>query len=150
MPTCSPVALELSCYLAVRSPAFHAKSLFGALVATALGIILVLPLAITWTMSYGAASTTCYDRFAVLRMAWYGNVDSDLYEPDWDVDDAGSAVYHLFPMHLFNSISTVVSLFGFWVWLFFSPHTSDVAQDMDRTCTETTCVSHAPRPLPPS
>ena len=141
MPTCSPAALELSCYLAVRSPAFHAKSLFGALVATALGIVLVLPLAITMTMSYGAASTTCSDRFAVVRMAWYGDVDSEYYDPDWDVDGVDNASNLLFPMHLFNSISTVVSLFGFWMWLFFSPHTSDVAQDLDRTCTEATCVS---------
>jgi hypothetical protein len=42
----------------------------------------------------------------------------------------------LFPAHFFNSISTVISLFGFWVWLFFSPHNSDVARDLDRTCTK--------------
>jgi hypothetical protein len=28
----------------------------------------------------------------------------------------------LFPGRLFNSISIAVSLFAFWVWLFFSPH----------------------------
>ena len=44
----------------------------------------------------------------------------------------------LFPFHLFNSIATVMSLFGFWVWLFFSPHNSDGARELDRTCTKIT------------
>jgi hypothetical protein len=34
------------------------------------------------------------------------------------------ATRRLFPVHLFNSIATVMSLFGFWVWLFFSPYNS--------------------------
>jgi hypothetical protein len=38
----------------------------------------------------------------------------------------------LFPKHLLNSLSTATSLFGFGVWLFFSPHQSDVAKDLDR------------------
>jgi hypothetical protein len=62
------------------------------------------------------------------------DVDSKYYDPEWDMDDA--ADWHLFPVHLFNSIATVMSLFGFWVWLFFSPHNSDVARALDRTCTK--------------
>ena len=71
------------------------------------------------------------------------DVDSQHHDPEWGMDDA--ADWHLFPLHLFNSISIVVSLFGFWVWLFFSPHNTstepDVAQDLDRTCTEPDCIS---------
>jgi hypothetical protein len=36
---------------------------------------------------------------------------------------------------VFNFVSTVVSLLGFTAWLFHSPHTSNVAVDLDRTCT---------------
>jgi hypothetical protein len=60
------------------------------------------------------------------------DVDSPSYDPEWGMEDG--AEYNLFPVHLFNSISTVVSLFGFMVWLFFSPHMADVARDLDRTC----------------
>jgi hypothetical protein len=47
----------------------------------------------------------------------------------------------------------VVSLFGFWVWFFFSPHMADVARnlslrqqnirDLDRTCTKPDCNSQS-------
>jgi hypothetical protein len=57
-----------------------------------------------------------------------------IYNPEWDMQDA--ATYDLLPLHLFNSIAVVVSLFGFCVWLFFSPHMSKVAQNLDRTCTK--------------
>ena len=60
------------------------------------------------------------------------------YNPEWNMGDAASR--HLSPMYLFNSFSVAVSLFGFGVWLFFSPHQSDVAKDLDRTRTCTDCV----------
>ena len=139
IPTCSPTAAELACYHHLRGPNFYAKTFFTSLVAITLCAVL-LPLFVTGTSSYGAASGVCYDRFALLRISWYEDPDSPYYDPEWDVDADESAVYHLFPVHLFNSISTVVSLFGFWVWLFLGPHKSSVAQDLDRTCTTSNCL----------
>jgi hypothetical protein len=60
------------------------------------------------------------------------DVDHQDYNPEWEMEDV--AEWDLSPIHIFNSTSSVVSLFGFWVWLFFSPHMSDVARDLDRTC----------------
>jgi hypothetical protein len=132
----NPTAAELACYLTLRSPKFYRKTFFAALVEATLFAVL-LPLLVTGTSSYGAASKFCYDRFSPLRTAWYGDPDSDFYDPEWDLNADDVAIYHLFPMHLFNSISTVVSLFSFWVWPFFSPHkkSSNVAQNLDRSCT---------------
>jgi hypothetical protein len=75
----------------------------------------------------------CYGRAFAYRNVTRFDVDSQHHDPEWDMDD--SVNWHLFPVHLFNSISTAMSLFGFWVWLFFSPHNSDVARQLDRTCT---------------
>ena len=52
----------------------------------------------------------------------------------------GNAARLLLPLHIFNSLSTVTSLFGSGVWLFFSPHQPDVAKDLDRTRTCFNCV----------
>jgi hypothetical protein len=115
MPTCfSLAAAELACYLVIRSPAFHAKTFCTSLVACTLFVVL-LPLLVTGTSSYGAANEVCYDRFSSVRIAWHVDPESQYYEPDWDVDAVDAANYLLFPVHLFNSISTAVSLFGFWV-----------------------------------
>jgi hypothetical protein len=141
MPTScfSPAATELACYRILRSPAFHAKTFFTSLVAATLFVVL-LPLFVTGTSSFGAASEACFGRFSLLRIAWYGDPGSSYYIPGWDVDTDDNASMRLFPVHLFNSIATVVSLFGFWVWLFFGPHKSDAAQDLDRTCTTSACA----------
>ena len=136
MPTCAAFpALERACHVAVRSENFHTKTFYASLVATNLCVVL-LPLFVTNTASYGAAEQVCYDRLFSMESAKFLDVDSPDYKPDWTFDDW--ATNHLFPQHLFNSLSTVVSLFGFGVWLFFSPHQSDVAKDLDRTrtCTE--------------
>jgi hypothetical protein len=63
------------------------------------------------------------------------DVDSRQNDPNWNEEDNfdDTDLWRMFPSHSFNSISTVVSLFGFGVWLFFSPHNSDVAKDLDRT-----------------
>ena len=132
MPTCDVLpALDIACHVAVRSENFHAKTFYMSLAAGILCVVL-LPLFVTNTTSYGAAKKVCYDR-AFSRIL---DEDSSQYNPDLDFDDHASR--HLFPQHLFNSLSTVVSLFGLGVWLFFSPHQSDVAKDLDRTrtCTE--------------
>jgi hypothetical protein len=131
MPTCDVLpALEIACHVAVRSEKFHAKTFYTSLAAGTLCVVL-LPLFVTNTASYGAAREVCYNRAFFRLYAIHGDVDSPDYYPDWAMDD--NAVWHLFPQHLFNSLSTVVSLFGFGVWLFFSPHQSDMAKDLDRT-----------------
>jgi hypothetical protein len=133
--TCSASsAAELWCFLAVRKETFRAKAFYASLAATTLFSAL-LPLVVTGTASFGAAQKGCYVKTVVRLEAHFLGVDSPDYDPGWTVegnfdDNAG---WHLFPVHSFNTISTVVSLFGFGVWLFFSPHNSDVAQDLDRT-----------------
>ena len=130
--TCSASAFELVVYLTVRADAFYRKSFFACLSVVTVGIVL-LPLFMTNTASYGAARKVCHDYTYMRINVTRWDIDSQVYDPEWDVED--NAVWHLFPQHLFNSISTVASLFGFWVWLFFSPHMSDVVRDLDRTCT---------------
>jgi hypothetical protein len=39
----------------------------------------------------------------------------------------------LFPMHIFKSAATFMSLFGFLVWLFCGPHLGARAENLDRT-----------------
>jgi hypothetical protein len=55
----------------------------------------------------------CHDWSFEWRNVTYYDVDYEFYDPEWDMDD--SAARDLFPIHLFNTISTVVSLFGFGV-----------------------------------
>jgi hypothetical protein len=131
MPTCNPSAFELACCVIVRSDTFYPKTFFTCQSVATLLVILV-PLFVTNTASYGAASKVCYDRAFALRNETYFDVESLKYDPEWDMDD--NSTWALFPAHLFNSIATVMSLFGFWVWLFFSPHNSEVARALDRTC----------------
>jgi len=131
MPTCGALpALEISCHVAVRSETFHAKTFYASLAAGTLCVVLI-PLFMTNTASYGAATKVCYERTFSRASAKYLDEDSQHYNSDWDMNSV--AIYHLFPQHLFNSFSTVLSLLGFGVWLFFSTHQSDVAKDLDRT-----------------
>ena len=122
MPTCNPSAFELACCLVARSETFYAKTFFTCQSVATL-LVIVLPLFVTNTASYGAASKVCYDRNFAWRNVTHFDVESLKYDPEWDMGDLAN--YHLFPVHLFNSIATVMSLFGFWVWLFFSPHNSE-------------------------
>jgi hypothetical protein len=162
MPTCSASAFELAVYLIVRGETFCKKPFFACqCVATLLAFL--LPLSITNTPSYGAARKVCHDRAFMMWNVTHFDVDSPRYDPEWEIEDI--ATRDLFLLHLFNSISTVVSLFGFWVWFFFSPHMGDVARDLslrqqnirdlDRTCTKLDCISALTKPdhslmLPPS
>jgi hypothetical protein len=138
MPTCSATAFELAVYLIVRAESFYKKTFFTCQCVTTLGVVLV-PLFMTNTSSYGAARKVCYDWTFALNNVTNFDVDAKYYNPEWDMKD--TAIYHLSPMHLFNCISIVVSLFGFWVWFFFSPHMSDVTRALDRTCTKPNCIS---------
>ena len=139
LPACL-VSAELACYATLRDPHFHAKIFFASLVAATLCVFL-LPLVVTGTSSYGAASEVCRDRFSLVRIAMYEDANSPYYDQEWDVDTTYYATEHLLPVHLFHSISTAVSLFGFWVWLFFSPHKMEMSQNLDRTCTTSACTS---------
>jgi hypothetical protein len=133
MPDCSASAFELVCYFTVRGVTFYRKvGLFACLSVVNLCVVL-LPLFMTQTISYGAARKVCHDYTFMWINETKFDVDSRSYDPEWDMDDF--ATWDLFPIHLFNSISTVVSLFGFGVWLFFSPHKFNEARDLDRTCT---------------
>ena len=139
MPACcrmSPSAVELACYLAARKGAFRPKTSFACL-ATITSCVALLPLFVTGTASFGAATDECYARTLARTLAYRMDVDSPGHDPDWNeadnFADPDNALWHLFPVHLYNCSATAVSLFGVWVWLFFSPHTSDVAQDLDRT-----------------
>jgi hypothetical protein len=134
MPTCNPFAFELACFFIVRSETFYPKTFFACQSVATLSVIL-LPMFITNTVSYGAAGKVCYDWTFARHNVTRFDVDSQSYDPEWEMDDV--ADWHLFPTHLFHSMSLVVSLFGVWVWLFFSPHKPYMAQDMDRTCTKT-------------
>ena len=123
-------AAELACFLTTRSETFHLQTFFAGLAAITLCVFL-LPLLVTGTRSFGAASEECFDRnFARLNVTNW-DVDSQYYDPEWDMDDA--ADFRLFPVHAFNSASMAVSLFGLWVCLFFSPHLG--VQDLDRPRT---------------
>ena len=135
---CSASAFELAAYLTVRSKTFYKKTFFTCQSVATICIILI-PLFVTNTTSYGAARKVCHDWTFMRWNVTKFDVDSPLYDPEWDMED--NATFVLFPSHLFNCISTLVSLFGFWVWLFSSPHVSDVARDLDRTCTKPNCIS---------
>jgi hypothetical protein len=130
MPGAAAAAAERACFLTTRNEAFHPQSFFAGLAAITLCVFL-LPLLATGTWSFGAASEVCFDRTFARNNVTNWVVDSQHYYPEWDMDDA--ADWHLFPFHTFNSTSLAVSLFGLWVWFFFSPHLA--ALDLDRPRT---------------
>ena len=123
-------AAELACFLTTRSEAFHPQSFFAGIAAITLCVFL-LPLLVTGAWSFGAASEECFERNFARKNVTRWDVNSQYYDPEWDMDDVAN--WHLFPLHAFNSTSMVVSLFGLWVCLFFSPHLG--AQDLDRPRT---------------
>jgi hypothetical protein len=144
-PSACPSAIELGCFLAVRNETFRTKTFYACLAAITLFFAL-LPLALTGTASFGAAREECYVKTVVRLKGLYLDVDPNWSEKD-NFDDA--VENHLFPAHSFNSMSTVVSLSGFGVWLFSSPHNRkhtsvNMAQDLDRTCAH----NHSPSILP--
>jgi hypothetical protein len=131
-------ALELACHLAVRKRTFHARAFFAILAAiTACSV--VLPLFVTDTASHGAAKRVCHDRSLEKWNVMQLDVNHPWHRPDQDVDE--NANNHIFPQHIFHSVSTLVSLLGFGVWLFFSPHRSDVTKDLDRTRTSPASIA---------
>jgi hypothetical protein len=142
MSTCSPSAIELGCFLVIRKDTFRAKIFYACLAAITLCLAL-FPLYVTGTASFGVAREVCHVKTVVKLKTTFLDADSPEYNSKWTEEDNfdDSADRHLFPVHYFNSISTVVSLLGFGVWLFFSPHNSDMAKDLDRTCTHSHFLS---------
>ena len=137
MLSCAPLRpanIELACFRTVRKDTFHGKTFFACLAASTFCVVL-LPLFVTGTTSFGAAREECYDRTVERLHSSFFDIGSQVvHDPTQDHNFDNVNTRHLFPVHLFNSIATVVSLFGFCVWLFFSPHTSDRTQNLDRTC----------------
>jgi hypothetical protein len=115
MLTCIvPSAIELACFLVIRKKTFRAKAFYACLAAITLFFAL-FPLVLTSTSSFGAAREGCYARTVIKLKATYLNVDSPEYDPNWNEEDNfdDAAGWRLFPVHSFNFISTVVSL---WFW----------------------------------
>jgi hypothetical protein len=135
----TPRRLEKSWHSRMRSERAFPKALVAALV-----VVFVLeigfPLFLTGETSFGRADDVCRERHIAKLMKREGEGEYTDIGSDLHYAYAGG---HLLPTHVFNSISTVVSLLGFTTWLFHSPHTSNVAVDLDRTC-------NPPPPLPPS
>jgi hypothetical protein len=102
-------------------------------------LLALLPLILTGTASFGAAREECHAKTVARLKAKFLDFDSPQtmrpqLERPWGIENdfGDTAGRWLLPVYSFNSISTVVSLFGFGAWLFFSPHDSDVAKDLDR------------------
>jgi hypothetical protein len=129
-----PRSLEKSWYKNMRREHAHrwlAKDIgtYHKRLAALLTLVVVgsicLPLLVTAKSSFGKAKDVCYER----QLAKL----SDFYEgEEWEFDDYANR--HLFPLHLFNSIATIVSLLSFLAWLFHSPHANEGSEEMDRQC----------------
>jgi len=124
---CDPICVEKRLHALVRREDGHSMTL-AAVLTLMVGCEVCMPLFVTGELSFGAAEEECYERiYAVLA-------ERHARDEDWDFD--AKATRRLFPVHLYNSMSTVVSLLGFLSWLFFSPHASKGAPggtcDLDR------------------
>jgi hypothetical protein len=70
----------------------------------------------------------CYNRPFARHDEW-----RQLNKPEEDLKFVDEAQRHLFPAYLMNSLSLVVALGGFVMWLFCSPHVSmEEAARLDR------------------
>jgi hypothetical protein len=125
----------------MRSKRAFPKTLVAAVV-TVVVLEICLPLFITGETSFGRADDVCREQEIAKYAKRYR--EGGFTEKEVEQYTAG-ALSHLLPGHVFNSISTVVSLLGFTTWLFHSPHTSNMAVDLDRTCSSPPCL-----PLPSS
>ena len=131
----APRRLEKMWHSFMRSEGAFPKSLVGALV----GVIVLgmcFPLFLTGETSFGRADDVCRERVIEKLTERY---DEGEYTEKKVEQYTASAFGYLLPGHVFNSISTVVSLLGFTTWLFQS-HTSNVAVDLDKTCSSPPCL----------
>jgi hypothetical protein len=74
-----------------------------------------------------------WGRRASVRLWCLKHPQDALNYPDWSIIMKSDASFVLFPEHMYNSIATCVSLFGFLVWLYYSPHMEEEAEILDRT-----------------
>jgi hypothetical protein len=115
-----PLSLEKRCHAWMR---VHPKKV-ATIAALVVGFAINLPLVATGKPSFQEAKGVCYDRNMAKLI--------DFYEgEEWEFSDHATRV--LFPLHLFNSLAAVTSLFGFLMWLFFSTYRGNGAEDLDRT-----------------
>ena len=73
-------AAELACFLTTRSETFHLQTFFAGLAAITLCVFL-LPLLVTGTWAFGAASEECFDRTFARKNVTRWDVDSQYYDP---------------------------------------------------------------------
>jgi hypothetical protein len=127
--------LEKRCRSRARDKRAHPKTSVAVLALVTIGLSF-LPLLVTGATSFGEAEDICHQR-------QYTKLKNTFGEEEWKFDDLANR--HLFPRHLNNCIASAMSLLGFAVWIFFSPHTeNESAEALDRTCIFT---RRAPRPL---
>ena len=129
-------SFEDTCYSAFRSDRFYGKT-FAYGMAFMYLFALVLPLMMTRKWAFGEAGNICWERTI--------EMNSKRPDIDWDANlEDGRSVedhiggwenfFHLLPLHIFNSISLAVSLTCFLVWLFLSPHNSELGRELDKKC----------------
>ena len=128
--------LEKIWHSSMRGERAFPKTLVAALVAVAV-LEICLPLFITGKTSFEGADDACREQEIAKYAKRYR--EGGFTEKEGEQYTA-NALGHLLPGHVFNSISTVVSLLGFTTWLFHSPHTSNVAVDLDKTCNSPPCL----------
>ena len=109
----------------LRRLAFFSKSALLVFLFLVLILACVLPFASTGAWSTDGVQRVCRDRF--LR-AWSWE-DGKVSQPK-DIDR--SSQHTMFPTHTWNAVSSAVSLLGFFVWLFASPHRFAIAGALDR------------------
>ena len=100
MPTCSASAFELAVYLAVRADTFYKKTFFMCQCLATFCVVL-LPLFVTNTPSYGAARKVCHGWVFRRENETRSDVGHQNYSSEWDMEDL--ATWDLLPAHLFNS-----------------------------------------------
>jgi hypothetical protein len=125
------LALEKWSHQSLRKGRFTtAKALF--LVALTV-LVVMLPLAVTGQLSFGDAEGVCYEWVNISWRLYLNDLQDPLQYPDWSIIMKSGASFVLFPQHMYNSIATCMSLFGFLVWLYYSPHMEEAAENLDRT-----------------
>jgi hypothetical protein len=123
-------------FLGLAAERWHHRSLRKSRFTVAKALLLVgltvldvlMPLVVTGTLSYGEAERVCYNR-TYQRVSLMNHA---MGNRNWSLKDW--ADQSLFPIHMYNSIATCVSLVCFLVWFFCSPHMEEAkTAKLDRT-----------------